>query len=158
MKRVNRAVFLAAPHRGTPYADKTLPRILMSMVKLPGAMLSAVTNTVRIMAGKDVPFNPDTMTGVGNLSDKNPAIQALAKCEISPKVKYYSIIGDETDGPIEESTDGIVPYWSSHLPGAERELIIPSGHSVQETPKAILEIRAILKEHLLALKIGKKAR
>ncbi len=158
MKRVNRAVFLAAPHRGTPYADKTLPRILMSMVKLPGAMLSAVTNTVRIMAGKDVPFNPDTMTGVGNLSDKNPDIQALAKCEISPKVKYYSIIGDETDGPIEDSTDGIVPYWSSHLPGAERELIIPSGHSVQETPKAILEIRAILKEHLLALKIGKKAR
>ena len=73
-------------------------------------------------------------------------------------MKYYSIIGDETDGPIEESTDGIVPYWSSHLPGAERELIIPSGHSVQETPKAILEIRAILKEHLLALKIGKKAR
>jgi len=41
-----------------------------------------------------------------------------------------------------------VPYVSSHLAGAESELVIPSGHSVQETPEAIMEIRRILHVHL----------
>jgi hypothetical protein len=38
----------------------------------------------------------------------------------------------------------VVPYRSAHLQGAESELVITSGHSVQETPQAILEIRRIL--------------
>ena len=158
LPNVTRAVFLAAPHRGTPYTEKTLPRILLSLVKLPVSVLGTVTNSLRLMLGQDVSYNPDSMTGVGNLSDKDPTIQALIKAPISPKVKYYSIIGDNGEGDtIETSTDGIVPYWSSHLEGAESETIIPSGHSVQETPKAILQIRSILREHLTELEAGKTA-
>jgi hypothetical protein len=37
-----------------------------------------------------------------------------------------------------------VPYWSAHLPGALSEKVIISGHSVQETPQAVLEVRRIL--------------
>lgn len=48
---------------------------------------------------------------------------------------------------LEDSDDGLVPYRSAHLPGAESELVIPYFHSVQETPEAILEIRRILREH-----------
>lgn len=33
---------------------------------------------------------------------------------------------------------------SAHLDGAASELIVPSGHSVQKTPEAILELRRIL--------------
>lgn len=42
-----------------------------------------------------------------------------------------------------------LPYTSAHLEGAQSEKIIPSWHSVQETPEAILEIRRILHQHLL---------
>jgi len=38
-----------------------------------------------------------------------------------------------------------VPYSSAHLAGADSELAIPSWHSVQETPAAILELRRILR-------------
>lgn len=153
LPNVTRAVFLAAPHRGTPYTNKTLPKLLLSLVKLPVSVLSTVTNSVRLVLGQDVPYDPDSMTGVGNLSDKDPIIRALIKAQISPKVTYYSIIGDNGEGKtIETSTDGIVPYWSSHLEGAANEIIIPSGHSVQETPKAILQIRSILRTHLEELK------
>ena len=44
----------------------------------------------------------------------------------------------------------IFAYGSAHLEGAESELIIPSGHSVQSEPAAIEEIRRILVEHLRA--------
>jgi hypothetical protein len=46
------------------------------------------------------------------------------------------------------STDGIVPYWSSHMPGARTEKIIPSGHWSQLHPEGMAEIRRILHEHL----------
>ena len=59
-------------------------------------------------------------------------------------------MGNDTPGkPLEESSDGIVPYASAHLDGAVSERVIPSGHSVQETPQAIIEIRQILRSQLL---------
>jgi hypothetical protein len=69
-------------------------------------------------------------------------------------VPYHSIIGDRGKGgnrdrtpPI--STDGIVPYWSSHIDGAASELIVPSDHWSNQHPMAIAEVRRILvEEHL----------
>jgi hypothetical protein len=46
------------------------------------------------------------------------------------------------------STDGIVPYWSSHLDGAESELIIPSHHWTNQHPLGIAEVKRILLVHL----------
>ena len=52
-------------------------------------------------------------------------------------------------------TDGVVPYTSSHLDGAASEVIIKGGHSIQETPEAVLELRRILRLHLIELGIYK---
>jgi hypothetical protein len=38
-----------------------------------------------------------------------------------------------------------VPYWSSHLNGAESEDIVPSGHGAHQNPQAIAEVLRILK-------------
>ena len=74
------------------------------------------------------------MTGVDNLSAKDPTIRVLAKLPISRNVTYYSIIGRENaDGPLEEAS----------------EKVIVSGHSVQETPEAIIELRKILRNQLV---------
>jgi hypothetical protein len=40
-----------------------------------------------------------------------------------------------------------VPYWSSHLDGAQSELIVPSDHRAQRNPEAIAEVDRILKLH-----------
>jgi hypothetical protein len=41
-----------------------------------------------------------------------------------------------------------VPYRSAHLPGAQSEKVIISGHSVQQNAAAILEIQRILKDDM----------
>jgi hypothetical protein len=87
--------------------------------------------------------------GIRNLSNADPFIEAVKDLPISPTVRYHSIIADDTPGlALAASSDGLVPYASAHLEGASSEIIIPSGHSVQETPAAILEIRRILRRHL----------
>ena len=48
----------------------------------------------------------------------------------------------------EVMNDGIVPYQSAHLNGSVSEVIIKGGHSIQETPEAVLELRRILRLHL----------
>ncbi|WP_227430149.1 esterase/lipase family protein [Psychrobacter sp. I-STPA6b] len=45
-------------------------------------------------------------------------------------------------------SDGIVPYQSAHLAGAETETLITGGHSIQESPQAVLTLRKILHTHL----------
>jgi hypothetical protein len=53
------------------------------------------------------------------------------------------------DDPKEEWKDGVVEYKSAHIDGVESELIVlHEGHSVQDKPQAIEEIRRILIENL----------
>ena len=85
--------------------------------------------------------------GVESLRDSDPFVQIISKMPISTQVRYHSIIANDTPKKdLLYSDDGLVPYQSSHLPGATSELVIPFSHSVQETPEAILEIRRILRE------------
>jgi hypothetical protein len=68
-------------------------------------------------------------------------------------VPFHSLIGDRGKGGFLDhrkptSSDGVVPYWSSHLQGARSEKIIPSGHWTQVHPLGMAEIRRILLEHL----------
>jgi hypothetical protein len=87
--------------------------------------------------------------GVDNLSENDRYIQLTARMPISPSARYHSIIANDTPGvPLAESDDGLVPYRSAHLDGAESEKIIRYSHSVQETPEAILELRRILRLQL----------
>ena len=48
-------------------------------------------------------------------------------------------------GDAPKSSDGVVPYWSSHLDGAQSELVVPSSHSAHQNPQAIAEVKRILK-------------
>jgi hypothetical protein len=92
---------------------------------------------------------------IDNLSNTDPFIVAAAKLPISPRVRYHTIVGVyKPAGPLATSNDGVVPYQSAHLDGADSELAIPSWHSVQETPAAILEVRRILGLHAAAVRTG----
>ena len=149
LPQVGRAVFIAAPHRGTPFADKSIARFIAGLITLPVKVVTGVIEpAVQLIApelvGEKVPVN-----GIANLSAKDDFIVNAARLPIAPGVTYHSIIGqDDMSEPLAESSDGIVPYSSSHLEGAASEKVIHSGHSVQETPEAILEIRRIMHEHL----------
>ena len=87
------------------------------------------------------------------LNPNNRFLTIINKIPTTPGVPYNSVIGDRGKGgnldhTPPESTDGIVPYWSSHIDGAESEVIVPSGHWSNQNPQAIAEVRRILLKHV----------
>ena len=148
MPQVNRAIFIAAPHRGTSFANHKVARWIANLVTLPITMLDQFSDAVGSLAQLDTGSSEPLRipNSIDNLSDKDPFVRLVADLPISPQVRYYSIMGNDTpDLPLLESNDGVVPYASAHLDGAQSEKVIPSWHSVQESPQAILEIRRILR-------------
>ncbi|MGA7438030.1 MAG: alpha/beta fold hydrolase [Luteibacter sp.] len=147
------AVFIAAPHRGTDFATNRLSRLISNLIRLPAAVVTRFGGMLADLAGDDgdaqgkkVALVPNS---IDNLRSDDSFIRAAANLPIDPRVHYHSIIARRSpDGALEDTDDGLVPYWSSHLAGAESEKVIVSGHSVQETPQAVLEVRRILTENL----------
>ena len=84
------------------------------------------------------------ITGITSLSPSAPLYKALDGAPFAPGLKYYSIIGDRGRGGGVNSTDGIVGYWSSHIAGAQSQLVVPTGHDAHLHPKTIAELRRIL--------------
>ena len=75
-------------------------------------------------------------------------MKAINAIPITPGIPYHTIMGDRGKGDAPHSSDGVVPYWSSHMEGAKSELIVPSGHSAHQDPQAIQEVGRILKSNL----------
>ena len=85
---------------------------------------------------------------VDTLQPNDRFVQAVDKLPITPGIPYHSIMGDRGGGNTPNSSDGIVPYWSSHLEGAQSELVVHSDHGAQYNPDAIREVERILRVNL----------
>ncbi len=153
MPQVERAIFIAAPHRGTPFASNRLSRWAANLVRLPLALLNEIEEVIHTATN----IEPQGQTfhvpnSIEQLRETDPLIRATSQLPISPQVCFHSIIARRRQyGPLDDSDDGVVPYRSAHLAGALSEKVIVAGHSVQETPQAILEIRRILHEDIAQL-------
>ena len=82
------------------------------------------------------------------MTPTHPFIKTFSEIPLSPDVKSHSIIAVKGDGQPEGGNDGVVAYVSAHIEGVDSELVVRSGHSVQNHPLAIEEVRRILLEHL----------
>ncbi|MBP7958841.1 MAG: alpha/beta fold hydrolase, partial [Thiopseudomonas sp.] len=152
MPQVSRTVFIAAPHRGTPFAENRFSRWAAGVVKLPVSMLGRISEIAQLLvdpsSANAAPLTRP-LNSISNLSNQDPFVRLAADLPIAERVSYHSIIGNNTpELSLEQSSDGVVPYNSAHLAGAQSEKVIPSWHSVQETPEAIVEVRRILHTHL----------
>ncbi|MEM8882508.1 MAG: alpha/beta hydrolase [Planctomycetota bacterium] len=148
MPGIRRVIFYATPHGGSPGASKGLGRFMDSLTKVP-QRFSGTARRVRSALRPEF-RNVPRLTSVNSLREDNPMLQVINTIPIDPSVTYHSIIGDTRGAGRTDGTDGIVPYSSSHIPGAKTELVLQSGHSVQHTPKAARETRRILLEHIAA--------
>jgi hypothetical protein len=68
-------------------------------------------------------------SGVDSLSKHNHFVLAVQKLPLVPGIPHHTIVGDREKSDMPNSTYGIVPYWSSHLPSAVSEKIVPSHHA-----------------------------
>jgi hypothetical protein len=146
---VRRVVFLATPHRGSYVAGNWLAHQLARLVRLPGTILRTtgdlLTANPRLVESMGGHFS-----SVSGMTPGSPLVTALAPTPLAPWITGHSIIAVRGDGPLEEETDGVVAYSSAHLEGMASELVVRSGHSVQQHPAAIEEVRRILLEHMEA--------
>ena len=146
-----RAIFFSAPHRGAKMAMGWIGRIGASLVKLPGQImglpLAALTQNADMFRTSS-PVRAGRFNSITSLSPEAPIYEALSGSPFVPGVPYHSVIGDRGKGDTPKSSDGIVDYWSSHLDGAESELIVPTGHGSYESPLAVEETKRILRKHL----------
>jgi pimeloyl-ACP methyl ester carboxylesterase len=146
---VKRAVFIAVPHRGSHIADLGLVRFAIRLIRLPGDALAlateALTDDFSALNPALLGYNLIGLRSVDMLSPGHPYFKAIDKRPIL--VPYHSIIGDRGKGTLPDTSDGIVPYSSSHLDGAQSELIVPYPHSCVEKPETVQEIIRILRLH-----------
>ena len=148
---VESAIFISTPHRGSKIASGLIGRIGAALVRTPQQFMSIYASTKPLIIADPAARTLKRMpNSVDTLEPNDRFVQAVDKLPIAPGIPYHSIIGDRGRGDTPNSSDGIVPYWSSHLDGAESELIVNSDHGAQYNQQAIREVERILKENLTA--------
>lgn len=142
-------IYMATPHRGAPLARYRLVNSLTRLVRLPETLVKEVVDIVTLQQD-NVLVNPKQMTewftSVGQLSPDSYSIRGLQKLAVRD-VPTHSIIGDRGRNNSPRSSDGVVPYWSSHI-GWGTETIVPADHSVQDIPETADDMKRVLKNYL----------
>jgi hypothetical protein len=125
----------------------TIGQIGKALVTLPFTLAKVSASLLGSLAklGHSLPIT-GLPTGIDGLSPKNPVLTVSASLPVA--VPFHSIIGNEAKAGVAGGSDGVVPYWSSHLDAAQSELIVKSGHGAHEHPLAIREVRRIMLEHM----------
>jgi hypothetical protein len=152
---VRRVVFISTPQKGSYVSGGIIGRLAGKLISLPNTLLSPMTEVLTSivvsnpetgakMTLKDMPKSTD------NMAPDSPFIKGISSLPVAPGIVAHSIIAVKNpEDPKEEWEDGVVEYKSAHIEGVESELIVlHSGHSAQDHPQAIEEIRRILIENM----------
>jgi hypothetical protein len=144
---VKRVIFVSTPHRGSTLATGGIGALGMRLIRLPFKLAAAIPNSVvAALAPENDPKKYRLPTSISGLSPSNPLFKAMDQLPI--EAPHNSIIGDRGRGDTPNSSDGVVPYWSSHLNSAQSEVIVPTDHGAMKSPKAVAEIRRILLQQI----------
>lgn len=146
---VKRVIFIAVPHRGSRLADNPVGNLGKHLFKPPGPFQEFYQRVSTANPGafteSYAELGEGKLDSVGSLSPRQPTLQILPDLPVVAGVSLHSIIADRgRDGPLEQSSDGVVEYWSSHLDDVVSEVIVPSGHSAPKHPETIREVKRLL--------------
>ena len=154
---VTRAVFIAAPHRGSPTADGWLGRFTRLLVgrnvpevqalrriaeQHPDVVQDAVRESYRLAA----------VNSIATLQSAQPVRRAGEQLMPVPGIPHHTIAGS-LKGRTPE-TDGAVPLDSTRLVTADSSLVIDTGHDVYRHDDAIAEVLRILHLELAVQRSG----
>ena len=143
---VRSVIFLATPHKGSYVAGNWLAHQVSRLVRLPGQVLRATEDVLTRDPRFALRFR-GRLSSVYAMTPGSPLVTTLAPAPLAPGVTGHSIIAVKGSGPFQQDTDGVVAYSSAHLEGMASELVVTSGHSVQQNAEAIEEVCRILLEH-----------
>lgn len=150
---ISRVIFASASLRGSNDATNFVGRMGAKLIGNPLAenqiteeALEYLRPEAKALGKKHLP------NSVEILNPESQFLLSVNALPIKPSIPYHSLIGDRGKGgnldhSKPQSSDGIVPYWSSHLDGAQSELVIPSEHWSILHPLGMAEIKRILKKY-----------
>jgi pimeloyl-ACP methyl ester carboxylesterase len=145
---IGRVIFIAAPLRGSNMATGLLSSLANMLIREPTLGSQASKEMLRATNAMEPELRPmRRANSVDSLSPKSRFLHAMNDIPMTPGVPYNTIIGDRGRGDSPNSSDGVVPYWSSHMDNAQTENIVPSGHIAHQDPHAIQDVLHILKRY-----------
>ena len=143
---IGRVIFIASPLRGSNMATGPIGSLAAVIIREATVSSQASQEMLRLTRIETSELKPMRRSNsVDSLSPKSRFLNAMNTIPMTSGVPYNTIIGDRGRGDSPNSSDGVVPYWSSHMNGSESERIVPSGHSAHQNPQAIAEVLRILK-------------
>ena len=152
--RIARVIYMSASLRGSETATGFMGKLGAKLVGSPSDLSEVGKEFAKLAKpaadGKQIKGAPNSIQG---LDPNNRFLTTIDKIPLVKGIPFHSVIGDRGKGgnldhTKPQSTDGIVPYWSSHLDGAQSERIVPSNHWSNQDPQGIAEVRRILLAHV----------
>jgi len=145
---IGRVIFIAAPLRGSNMASGLIGTLASLIIRNPTLSSQASQEMLRVTNIREEELKPKRRANsVDSLSPKSCFLRAMNTIPMTPGVPYHTIIGDRGRGDSPNSSDGVVPYWSSHMNSARTEDIVPSNHMAHQNPEAIDDVLRILKKY-----------
>lgn len=150
---INRAIFLAAPFRGSDFASNRIGQLGAWLIRFPFDTLDAVVHPDHLddvltesgQVWRNRPFN-----SVTSLRPDNPTLNDVLASPPRRGVSIHTIIArTKPEQPLAESSDGVVPYTSARLAEADTELVVDGRNhsSMILAPETLEEVYRILYRH-----------
>lgn len=145
---VQRAIFIAAPHRGSPTTTRWFGRLARVIV---GRRIPEIQALRRVARQNPKAVRPElrriyqrgAVNSISTLEGAQPVRLAGEALMPIAGIPFHTIAGSLPGRPT--PTDGVVPLQSAYLAGAASTLVVQSGHDVQQNPEAIQEVLRILR-------------
>lgn len=149
---IDRVAFLAVPHRGSKVASNPGARIVGDLIQVPKQIAQLTKDIVKQSRYALTPLGLEIakhrVTSIDQLRPTSQLTADYLNKPLNPGVEFFSVLGSKDKPgakPIEETTDGIVSYDSSHIEGVVSETLLYNvPHGVHQTEEGIREIIRIL--------------
>jgi pimeloyl-ACP methyl ester carboxylesterase len=151
---IRRVVTVGTPHRGSEMSNDLTRWLSNKLIRIPD-MFDLTRDSV-IAKNKEI-IRDDRLlkikTSVDSLAPDSPFFPVMLAGYRAPWVRYHNIVGvlpkEGWTGYFANGGDGVVAYTSAKMDDVVSEIAVPAPHSeIHAHPRAILEVRRILLEHL----------
>jgi pimeloyl-ACP methyl ester carboxylesterase len=145
---IARAVFLAAPHRGSPSAATPLGQVTRALV---GRRTAEVHALQRIAMAHPEAIRPELLhtfqqgwiNSIATLQSEQPVRRATESLLPPAGISFHTIAGVQPGRRLQ--TDGVVPLDSAQIPGVASCLVVEDGHRLHDNPQVVAEVLRILR-------------
>ena len=141
--------FVCTPHQGSGLAGGIVGKIARLLAGLPTRLIGATMHIITLNRDALVDDAARPGSSIDSLTPGSRLFTALSQMPPQPRTHLHSIIGDRgKGGDVWHSSDGVVPYWSSHIEPVDSEVVLPASHSALADTRVSEEIRRILRDQL----------